>query len=130
MTMGTLKFNSRPNPYEIQVKEELGAMLLGEERRKAAEEAMSDEEWAALHRHNWTEEYARDFSAARRRKAAKEGAALPDGSFPIYNQEDVTNAATLAGKGKAAKATVLAHIRKRVKALGLKMPPSAAPARA
>jgi len=126
--MTELHFNSRSNPYQINVKDELGAMLKHAADERAAEDAMSDEEWATLHRHAWTEEYARDFSAERRRKAAKEGAALPDGSFPIYNQEDVTNAATLASKGKAPLATVLAHIRKRVKALGLKMPPSAAPA--
>lgn len=105
------------------VRDELGAMLLGRERDLVELAA-----WEAENRDAWDEEYARTFSAERRRKAAKEGAALSDGSFPIYSQEDAHNAARLADKGKAAKATVHAHIRKRVKALGLKMPPSVASA--
>jgi hypothetical protein len=111
------------SPYDIDIKDELGAMLLGREQ-EMAELA----EWAAANQASWTEEYARTFNAERRRKAAKEGAALSDGSFPIYSQKDADNAAGLAGKGSAAKATVHAHIKKRVRALGLKLPPSVAAA--
>ena len=109
--------------YDINVHEELGAMLLGREQEMSELAA-----WAAANQGAWDEEYARTFTAEQRRKHAKSGAALPDGSYPILNQEDANNAAILAGKGKAAKSTVHAHIRKRVKALGLKMPPSVAAA--
>jgi hypothetical protein len=115
--------NTRQSTYDIKVKEELGAMLLGREH-----ELQELAQWTAANQHAWDEEYARTFTAEQRRKHAKSGAALSDGSYPILNQEDANNAAILAGKGKAAKSTVLAHIRKRVKALGLKMPPSVAAA--
>jgi phage head maturation protease len=59
----------------------------------------------------------RDFSAEERRRLADSGKAMPDGSFPIVNREDLTNAIRLAGKasnpGKAR-----AHIRRRARALG------------
>lgn len=67
-------------------------------------------------------ETARTFSAAEKRAGAKSGAALPNGSFRIDNQADADNAAGLRGNGRTPEATVVAHIRKRVKALGLKMP--------
>lgn len=63
-------------------------------------------------------EYARDFSTEKRKGMAKKGTALPDGSFPIANAEDLENAIRLAGKAKNP-AAARAHIRKRAKALGL-----------
>lgn len=67
----------------------------------------------------------RDFSAKQRKSAKKSGAAMSDGSYPIYNQEDANNAWKLRGKSKNhSESSVVAHIRKRVKALGLKMPGS------
>lgn len=65
---------------------------------------------------------ARDFSAGERKKAASAGAAMADGSYPIKNQADANNAWKLRNNGKKSEAAVVAHIRKRVKALGLKMP--------
>ena len=63
-------------------------------------------------------EEARKFNTDQRKKAAGQGQALPDGSFPIKNAEDLANAIKLAGKAKdPAKAR--AHIIKRAKALGL-----------
>jgi hypothetical protein len=60
----------------------------------------------------------RFFSAGKRRDLAKSGAALPDGSFPIVNAEDLRNAVALWRKGKdPAKAK--AHIKARASALGL-----------
>jgi hypothetical protein len=60
----------------------------------------------------------RDFSASQRRSAASSGDAMPDGSFPIKNGEDLGNAIHLAGHGKnPAKAR--AHIRRRAAALGM-----------
>jgi hypothetical protein len=65
---------------------------------------------------------ARSFSAAERKKAASSGAAMADGSYPINSQADANNAWKLRNNGKASPEAVVAHIRKRVKALGLKMP--------
>jgi hypothetical protein len=109
---------------DTQALTELGAVL----NRHVTSEAEELAAWTQANQHAWTEEYARSFTAAQRRKAAKEGAALSDGSFPIYNQEDAENAARLAGNGGASRSTVVAHIRKRVKTLGLKMPASLAAA--
>ena len=47
---------------------------------------------------------------------------MAGGKYPIYSQEDADNAWDLRNNGKADPASVVTHIRKRVKALGLKMP--------
>jgi hypothetical protein len=78
--------------------------------------------WDELRNLGYAIEEARTFTAEQRRKAAKEGAALSDGSYPIYNQGDLSAAVSRIGTGKADPATVKAHIRKRAKALGLKLP--------
>jgi hypothetical protein len=59
----------------------------------------------------------RDFDTDARKKAAKSGAALPDGSFPIENQKDLENAVKAIGRAKDP-AAAKAHIKKRAKALG------------
>lgn len=59
----------------------------------------------------------RDVPAGERKKGAKSGTALPDGSFPIANCSDLKNAIQAIGRAKdPAKAK--AHIRKRKSALG------------
>lgn len=59
-----------------------------------------------------------DLSAAGRRRHAKRGEALPDGSFPIANREDLRKAIKLAGHAKnPAKAR--AFIKRRARSLGL-----------
>ena len=61
----------------------------------------------------------RDVSTDERKKLAKEGKALSDGSFPIANCKDASNAIHRIGTGSNhAKSTIVAHIRKRVKELG------------
>lgn len=60
----------------------------------------------------------RDFNAAQRKTAAKSGAAMKDGSFPIEDEKDLQNAMRLAGHAKNP-AAAKAHIRQRAKALGL-----------
>jgi phage head maturation protease len=63
----------------------------------------------------------RDFSTAQRQDAADTGAALPDGSFPIKNKEDLSNARQAVGRAKdPGKAR--AHIRSRAQDLGVKLP--------
>lgn len=59
----------------------------------------------------------RFFSAGRRKKLAKKGTALPDGSFPIENIVDLHNAIRAFGRAKN-KAAAKRHIIKRAKALG------------
>jgi len=59
----------------------------------------------------------REFSADRRRELAKEGKALPDGSFPIVNVADLRNAIQAFGRAKA-KGPVAKHIKRRARALG------------
>ena len=56
-------------------------------------------------------------SAAGRRKAAKSGTALPDGSFPIPNKDYLRRAIRLVGRSKNYS-SAKAHIIKRAKALG------------
>ncbi len=60
----------------------------------------------------------RDFSTKQRDAAAESGAAMPDGSFPIKNEEDFHNAVRLAGNAKNPDAA-RAHIKRRAKKLGL-----------
>lgn len=58
----------------------------------------------------------RDFTAEERKKLAEEGKAMPDGSFPIENKEDLKNAIRLVGQAKD-KEKAMAFIKKRAKAL-------------
>jgi hypothetical protein len=56
-------------------------------------------------------------TAEGRKKSAEKGHALPDGSYPIENVEDLKNAIQAIGRAKdPAKAK--AHIKKRARALG------------
>jgi hypothetical protein len=59
----------------------------------------------------------KDYSDSDRKDMASSGEALPDGSFPIKNVQDLKNAIKAIGRAKdPAKAK--AHIKKRAKALG------------
>lgn len=59
----------------------------------------------------------RKFSAKERRAAAAEGHAMPDGSYPINNKEDLSNAIRSWGRG-GADPKVKSHIKRRAKELG------------
>lgn len=59
----------------------------------------------------------RKFSADQRKAAAKSGAAMSDGSYPIENKSDLSNAIRAIGRAKNP-AAVKAHIKTRAKALG------------
>jgi hypothetical protein len=64
-------------------------------------------------------ELFRDFTPAQRRRLAKEGRAMPDGSFPIVNCTDARNAIRAQGRAAPEKrGRVRAFIRRRVRALG------------
>lgn len=60
----------------------------------------------------------RDFSPEERERLARSGAAMPDGSYPIVNREDLENAIQAIGRAKDPDATKR-HIKKRARALGL-----------
>jgi DNA-binding ferritin-like protein len=57
------------------------------------------------------------FTKEEREELAKEGKALPDGSYPIRNEEDLKNAIATYGLGKSPKEEIRAHIIKRAKEL-------------
>lgn len=58
------------------------------------------------------------FSQERRDELASEGKALPDGSYPIENEQDLRNA--IQAIGRASNPTAARrHIIKRAQALGL-----------
>ena len=59
----------------------------------------------------------RDVSAEERKRLAEEGKAMPDGSYPIANCEDLRNAIQAIGRASDPEA-VKRHIRKRKSALG------------
>ena len=59
----------------------------------------------------------RQFSDKEREAAAKTGAAMPGGGFPIKSVEDLKNAIQAIGRAKDRTATI-AHIKSRAKSLG------------
>jgi len=60
----------------------------------------------------------REYNTAQRKEMADSGEALPDGSFPIADEEDLKNAISSYGLGKDSSAAAK-HIAKRARALGL-----------
>lgn len=58
------------------------------------------------------------YSAEQRREMAKDGRALPDGSFPIGDCLDAENAIRAQARGTASQRRVVSHIRMRVGTLG------------
>lgn len=66
-------------------------------------------------------EVAFAITAAEREEAAKDGAALPDGKFPIRNTKELRSAIRLRHNTDVPYSKVRAHILKRAKALGVKL---------
>jgi hypothetical protein len=62
--------------------------------------------------------FKRDFSTDERKELAEKGFALPDGSFPIVNMEDLRNAVQAFGRANNPE-EAKRHIIKRAKALGM-----------
>ena len=60
----------------------------------------------------------RDFNSKQRRQMAGRGQAMPDGSYPIANEQDLKNAIQAFGRAKNPSA-VKRHIITRARALGL-----------
>lgn len=63
------------------------------------------------------EEDRKDYDKDSRDKMAKAGTAMPDGSFPIADEDDLHNAVKLAGHA-SNPAAAKAHIKKRAAAMG------------
>jgi hypothetical protein len=59
----------------------------------------------------------RDFSPEQRDEMAKSGVAMPDGSYPIPDEDALSRAIQSIGRA-TNRAAVMAHIKKRAKALG------------
>lgn len=60
------------------------------------------------------------YTAAQRAQLAKEDKAMPDGSFPIVDQEDLKNAVSAFGLGtNNSSGAIKAFIKRRAAALGL-----------
>lgn len=59
----------------------------------------------------------RAFTAEQRKRAAKSGAAMKDGSYPIENKSDLANAIRAIGRSQNPEATK-GHIKRRAAALG------------
>lgn len=66
--------------------------------------------------------YKRDIDTATRRRLASEGNALPNLSYPIENEGDLANAATLARSGHGDVGAARRLISRRAKELGVKNP--------
>lgn len=66
------------------------------------------------------------FSHSERKDLAKKGEAMPNGKYPIRNEQDLHDAIRLVGASDMPKSEVKAWIRKRAKELGLtdKLPES------
>lgn len=63
----------------------------------------------------------KDYSSEERRKMAKDGRAMPDGSYPIADCTDVANARQAIGRSPANKRSAIRrHIAKRENALSCK----------
>lgn len=97
------------NVEDAGVDREFGEMMVGDAH------AEYDDRDALIA----TIELGKDFSTQKRQKMAKSGSAMPDGSFPIENCTDVSNAVRAIGRTPESKRpAVKAHIKKRAKALG------------
>lgn len=58
-----------------------------------------------------------EWTTAERHAAAAKGWALPDGSYPIANREDLRDAVLAYGRSRADRAEVKEHIIARAKTL-------------
>lgn len=66
----------------------------------------------------WEAELREKYTEKERQEMAKSGEAMPDGSYPIRDREDVENAIRTVGLGNDASAAIRRHIIDRAKAVG------------
>lgn len=109
-------------------KAELELAVIGKDGEVNKADADVREEWmamsaadldAAADEMDAITKASRSFASASRRKYAKQGIAMKDGSFPIPDTDALKRAMKAVGRAKKSKAgAVKAHIRRRAKALG------------
>lgn len=128
MEFGLPKANKADEATDLQKADEVEELAKADEVEKTAveiepkDEAKPEVEKTSVEVDEKQEEKdkeeveKRDFSAEERKKLAEEGKAMPDGSFPIENKEDLKNAIRLVGQAKD-KEKAMAFIKKRAKAL-------------
>lgn len=100
------QFAQALNASKLSMKDAI-ALVQGEATKRAQDAMLETVESLAK----------REFSTDERKQAAKEGQAMPDGSFPIKTVADLENAVHAWGRARDKEA-VKAHIIKRAKALG------------
>jgi hypothetical protein len=86
---------------------------------------LGDEEWTTDQQGNFSP------TVEKRKRAYARGLAIKgdksdgsDASYPIENQADLDKAVNMRGQGDAANSTVISHIKKAARKLGLKVPDS------
>lgn len=65
-----------------------------------------------------TQFFNEKYNTDDRKRMASEGTAMPDGSYPIADEEDLHNAIRAVGRGGADHDAIRRHVIKRAKALG------------
>ena len=99
---------STPTSLKLAKQYKLNPIELSEEVTEAITAAGSATEVAAA-----------EFSEKQRERLAKKGHALPDGSFPIRNKQDLKNAVQSWGRAKKSnRAKAKKFIKMRAKQLG------------
>lgn len=128
-------------PGDMHVMTPLGATGVVAPRRKKSFSASMDQEWRERKKQRKKKvkqiEYSPDWavksmssihiqkkfhSASNRRSLAAQKKALPDGSYPIADAEDLKNAATLAQSGHGNVSGAKSLISRRARALGVPNP--------
>ncbi len=85
--------------------------------RKAAETAYPNDP-CAIAKAAYDQVVKAKYTAEQRREMAKNGQAMPDGSYPIGDEEDLKKAVHAVGRGGDSHNAIRKHIIKRARALG------------
>jgi hypothetical protein len=107
-----------PREWESMMALVMAAERARRRKRKTTYKGFKSTRMPGMKAEEEDEEQAREFDSEQRKKMAKKGAAMSDGSFPIANAEDLRNAIRLVGRAKNP-AAAKAHIKRRAAALGL-----------
>lgn len=104
-----------PGMPEMETEDKMdGQMYLSEEERRLVE-GMNKSLWGGFFSPDLQK---RKFSTEQRRTMAEAGHAMPDGSYPIGNKNDLMNAIRSWGRG-GSDPKVKAHIKRRAKEMGM-----------
>lgn len=113
---GVQIFQGKTETAKEEVREEVKEKVITAIEESGEE---SDEDSESEAAEEVSESYNAEFTQSQREKLAKKGLALPDGSFPIRNKQDLHNAIMTWGLAKKSnKAAAKKFIKKRAKQLG------------